>query len=133
MSIELSVRQIAGVTIFDLAGRMESGTEGQTLHAALLHAFDQGHRWLLLNCAGLSSVDSSGLGDLVAAHTSILRRGGVVRLLHPTERIAHLLAVTRLDTLLDVYHDESAALASFNALTNQRTHRRLTDYLQQDN
>jgi anti-sigma B factor antagonist len=132
MSIELSVRQVAGVTIFDLNGRMEAGNEGQTLHAALLHAFDQGHHWLLLNFAGLASMDSSGLGDLVDAHASILRRGGVVRLLHLNEHIAHLLAVTRLDSLLDVFDDESAALASFNSQDNQRTHQRLADYLKQD-
>ena len=76
MSIELSLREVAGVTIFDLSGRMETGAEGQTLHAALLHAFDEGHHWLLVNCEGLMAVDSSGLGDLVSAHAAILRQIG---------------------------------------------------------
>jgi len=132
MSIELSLREVAGVTIFDLSGRMETGAEGQTLHAALLHAFDEGHHWLLVNCEGLMAVDSSGLGDLVSAHAAILRRGGIMRLLHPSEHIAHLLAVTRLNTLLDVYEDESDAIASFNSKTNQLTQQKLTDYLKRD-
>ena len=55
-----------------------------------------------------------------------------MRLLHPSEHIAHLLAVTRLNTLLDVYEDESDAIASFNSKTNQLTQQKLTDYLKRD-
>src|SRR6185295_17158093 len=125
MSIEISSRQVTGVTIFDISGRMVAGTEGQKLNSALSDAFEQGHHWLLLNCADLGFIDSSGLGDLVAAHAAIVRRGGVARLLHPTKGLSDLLARTRLDSLLDVYDDETEAVASFTAINNQRTQQKL--------
>ena len=132
MAIELTTRQVAGVTIFDITGRMVAGSEGQKINDALIGAFEQGHHWLLLNCAELAFVDSSGLGDLVAAHAAIVRRGGVARLLNPSPALADQLERTRLDSLLDVYHDEAAAIASFNAVDNQRTQQKLANYLQRD-
>lgn len=131
MSVEFAVRQIAGVTIFDLVGRLVATVEGPTLHA-LLQTAEKGQCWILVNCEGLSYVDSSGLGDLVAALAATVRRGGVLRLLKPTPRLRELLALTRLDTLLDVFDDESTALASFNAMGNLRAQQKLTKYLQQE-
>src|SRR5579864_5234213 len=98
MAIEISVRQAGEVTIFDVTGRMVTGNEGQKLRAALMDAFQQGNRWLLVNCSGLAFVDSSGLGDLVAAHAAVIHRGGVARLLHPGQGLSELLARTRLDS-----------------------------------
>jgi len=128
-SMEFSVRQIAGVTIFDLVGRLVATAEGQTLHG-LLETAEKGPRWILVNCAGLSYVDSSGLGDLVAALAATVRRGGVLRLLNPSPRLRELLALAGIDTLLDVYDDEPAALASFNAMGNLRARQKLTKYLE---
>jgi len=133
MSLELSIRQVSDVTIFDVNGRMVVASEGQTLHAALIHAFDEGHRWILVNCEGLEYLDSAGLGDLISAHADIVRRGGVLRILQPPPRLRELLARTRLDTLLDVYPDEASALASFTAMNNLRTQQKLVNYLQQGN
>ena len=85
-----------------------------------------------MNCEDLEYLDSSSLGDLIAAHAAIVQRSGVMRILQPTRRLAELLARTRLDTMLDVYHDEPTALSSFNAMNNLRTQQKLANYLQQE-
>jgi anti-sigma B factor antagonist len=130
MAIELSTREVAGVTIFDVSGRMIAPFEGQKLHGALMEAVEQGHRWLLINCAELTFIDSSGLGDLVAAHAEVARRGGVARLLKPAKALSDLLQRTRLGSLLEVYDDEEAAIASFNDAENRRAQEKLANYLQ---
>ena len=132
MAIEMTVRQVGDVTILDVTGRMVTGTEGQKLRMALLGALELGHSWLLVNCAGLAFVDSSGLGDLVAAHAAVAQRGGVARLLHPGHGLTDLLARTRLDALLDIFDDEAAAVASFTEENNQRTREKLANYPQQE-
>ncbi|HTP32937.1 MAG TPA: STAS domain-containing protein [Candidatus Acidoferrales bacterium] len=132
MAIEITTRQVTGVTILDVSGRMAAGPEGQKLYSTLMDAFEKGHHWLLINCADLGFIDSSGLGDLVAAHASIVRRGGVARLLNPGHVLAHALSRTRLDSLFDVYEDESAALASFTDMNNKRTRQKLAAYLQRE-
>jgi len=130
MSIKVSSRQAGEVTILDISGRMIAGSGSQEILMRLVEEFDQGHRWLLVNCADLMFVDSSGIGDILAAHAAIIRRGGVVRLLNPARTFRDSLERTRLDSVLDVYQDEAAALASFNEADNERTQQKLATYLQ---
>jgi anti-sigma B factor antagonist len=78
MGIAVNTRAVSGITIFDLSGRLVAGPEGDTLCEALRQSYELGNRLILLNCAGLTYVDSCGIGDLVAAYAAILRRGGVM-------------------------------------------------------
>ena len=130
MAIKVSSRQVGRVTIVDISGRMIAGSGSQEILMALVDEFDQGHHWLLVNCADLTFLDSSGLGDLIAAHAAIVRRGGVARLLNPTRTVRELLSRTRLDLILDIYQDESTAVASFTDEENERTKLKLTNYMQ---
>ena len=102
----------------------------QTCALPILEEYDRGRKWLLLNCADVTFVDSSGIGDILAAHAAIIRRGGVVRLLNPTRTLRDSLERTQLNSVLDVYHDEAAAIASFNEGDNERTQQKLAAYLQ---
>jgi anti-sigma B factor antagonist len=137
MSIDVNIRHVSGIAIFDLSGRMVAGpngigAEGNTLREILLRAYEQGNRWMLLNCEDLAYVDSCGVGELVGADATIVRRGGVLKLLNPNHRLADVLAVTGLDSLFDIYDDELIAIASFNRAGNARTKQKLTDYLDRD-
>jgi anti-sigma B factor antagonist len=139
MSIGVNTRHVSGITLFDLSGRLVAGgnqtgdtAEGDTLREILLRAYEQGNRWLLLNCEDLTDVDSCGVGELAAAYATIVRRGGVLKLLNPNQRLADLLAMTGLDSLFDIYDDELIAIASFNRSGNARTKQKLTDYLDRD-
>ncbi|SPE27845.1 Anti-sigma factor antagonist [Candidatus Sulfopaludibacter sp. SbA3] len=129
MSLEANSRHVAGVTIFDLSGRMVAGAETDSLRDRLLHAFERGEHWILLNFEDVTYVDSAGLGEMVSAYAALTRRGGILHLLNVSEHLAHLLALTRLDQLFDVFDDQAAALASFNSAGNTRTQRKLADYL----
>src|ERR1035438_5594656 len=113
MSLEVNLRHIAGVTILELSGRLVAGAEADTLRDRLLDAFEKGEHWILLSFENVESVDSAGLGEMVAAYAALTRRGGTVRLLNVSGHLAHLLARTQLDRLFDVYDNEAAALASF--------------------
>jgi anti-sigma B factor antagonist len=132
MELEIAIRHAAGIAILDLAGRLIAGPESNQLRHALSQAYDRGSQWMLLNCAGLSSIDSGGVGDLVEACAEIIRRGGMVRLLRPTPKLSHLLELTRLDSLFEIDDDESVALSRFNTLENARAHQKLTQYLAPD-
>jgi anti-sigma B factor antagonist len=132
MSIEVNLRQISGITIFDISGRMVAGAQGETLREILLRAYERGNRWMLLNCEDLREVDSAGVGELVGAYATIVRRGGVLKLLNPTPRLEDLLALTGLDALFDIHDDELIAVASFNSAGSARAKQKLTDYLDRD-
>ena len=139
MRIDVNIRHVSGIAIFDLSGRLVAGgnrmggnSDGDTLREILLRAYERGNRWMVLNCEDLTYVDSCGIGELVGAYATIVRRGGVLRLLNPSQRLTDLLAMTGMDSLFEIHDDELIALASFNSSGNARTKQKLTDYLDRD-
>jgi anti-sigma B factor antagonist len=108
------VRSIGIVNVLDLEGRITLGSneirEMTDTIQDLLHA---GRRRILLNLAGVTHIDSAGIGVLVALFKRAADGGGVIKLLSPEQRIADLLATTKLDSLFEVYREENVAIASY--------------------
>jgi anti-sigma B factor antagonist len=73
----------------------------------------QEYKNIVLDLAGVSYVDSAGLGELVHAYATTKNEGGELRLLNVTKRLQDLLVVTKLLTVFDNYDNEAAALSSF--------------------
>jgi anti-sigma B factor antagonist len=72
-----------------------------------------GQTKILLNLAEVSYIDSSGLGELVAAFTTVSNNGGQLKMLNLTKRVKDLLQITKLYTIFDIHDDEAHALRSF--------------------
>ena len=73
----------------------------------------KGQKKILLNLGDVSYIDSSGIGELVSAFTSVRNQGGELKLLHLTKKVHDLLQITKLYTVFDVKDDEAAAIAAF--------------------
>ena len=112
MSLTASVRQVGAVTVIDLNGRVTLGDATGLLRETVRKAAE-GSSAILLNLAGVSYMDSAGLGEMVGAHASVTNRGGQVKLLHVQKRLHDLLQITRLYTLFETFEDEAAAVTSF--------------------
>ena len=72
-----------------------------------------GHKKLLLNLAEVSYIDSSGIGELVSAFTTVTGQGGAVKLLRLTKRVQDLLQITKLYTVFEIFEDETEGVRSF--------------------
>jgi anti-sigma B factor antagonist len=70
-------------------------------------------RKLLLNLAGVSYIDSSGIRELLSAFNTLHNSGGQLKLLNPTHRVNDLLKITRLHTVFEIFDNEAAAVGSF--------------------
>jgi anti-sigma B factor antagonist len=112
---ELAVkeRQAGDVTILDMNGEVRIGEGSVAMRDAIRKLADNGKQKILLNLAGVSYVDSSGIGELIANYTTVTRQGGQLKLLNLTDRIQNLLVITKLLTVFDSYEDEGEALKSF--------------------
>ena len=75
----------------------------------------KGRKDILLNLGDVTYIDSSGVGELVSAFTSVRNQGGELKLLHLTKKVHDLLQITKLYTVFDVKDDEAAALAAFSS------------------
>lgn len=110
--MKIDKRQRDGATILDLQGRITIGEGDVALREAVLAAVGEGATNILLNMGRVRSIDSSGVGELVAAYTTVTNRGGKLRLFSMPKRVLGVLEITQLITVLDILEDEDEAVAS---------------------
>jgi len=101
------------VTVVDVSGRITLGEGSSNLRDGIRTLVNDGHKKLVLNLADVSYIDSSGIGELVSAFTSVANNGGHLKLLNLTKRVRDLLQITKLYTVFDVYDSETTAVRSF--------------------
>ena len=73
----------------------------------------KGQKKILLNLGDVNYIDSSGIGELVSAYTTVRNQGGELKLLNLTKKLHDLLQITKLYTVFDVKDDETAAVKAF--------------------
>lgn len=113
MSLKADNRQVDGVAVVDLSGRIVLGEATTTLREVLQNLASQGQKKILLNLAEVSYIDSSGLGALVSGYTTITGQAGQLKLLNLTAKVKDLLQITKLLTVFEVFTDEASAVRSF--------------------
>jgi anti-sigma B factor antagonist len=113
VSMKISTRQVDGVTILDLSGRITLGEGSVQLRDAVRELLAKGQKHILLNLAEVNYIDSSGIGELVSAFTTVRNQGGELKLLKLTKKVHDLLQITKLYTVFDIKDDEAEAIASF--------------------
>jgi len=113
VTMKASTRQIDGVTIVDLSGRITLGEGSVTLRDTVRGLLAKGSKKILLNLGDVNYIDSSGIGELVSAYTTVRKEGGDLKLLKLTKKVHDLLQITKLYTVFDVKDDETAAVKSF--------------------
>ena len=106
-------RAAGDVVVLDLNGRLVLGDGSGLLKDKVQSLVFQGSRQILLNLGGVTYMDSAGLGELIASHTTIKREGGQVKVVNLTKRVADLLSITKVLTVFDVYDSEDEALREF--------------------
>ena len=114
MSMKASTRQVDGITIVDLSGRITLGEGSVILRDTIKDLLGKGQKKILLNLGDVSYIDSSGIGELVSAFTSVRNQGGELKLLHLTKKVHDLLQITKLYTVFDVKDDEATAIGAFS-------------------
>ena len=113
MNLATSTRQVRDVTVVDIEGRIVLGEESARLRELVNELLKSGHKKILFNLADVQYIDSSGLGSLVSAFTSVRRQGGELKLLNLTSKVHDVLQITKLYTVFDIMDDEAVAINSF--------------------
>jgi anti-sigma B factor antagonist len=111
--MKASTRQIDGVTVVDLSGRITLGEGSVILRDTVRDLIGKGEKKILLNLGDVTYIDSSGIGELVSAFTTVRNQGGELKLLKLTKKVHDLLQITKLYTVFDVKDDEAVAISSF--------------------
>ena len=107
------IRQVGGVTIVDISGRIVLGEESAAVRELVRDLLSKGHKKILFNLGEVNYIDSSGLGHLVSAFTSVRKQDGELKLLNLTNKVHDLMQITRLYTVFEIMDDEAVAVKSF--------------------
>lgn len=113
MTMKANTRQVNGVTVVDMSGRITLGEGSVILRDTIRDLLSRGSKKILLNLGNVTYIDSSGIGELVSAFTSVRNQGGELKLLNLTKKVHDLLQITKLYTVFDIKDDETAAVGAF--------------------
>ncbi len=113
MSVKLNIRQVGDVSVLDAVGRITLGEGSSTFRETVRDLIAKGNKKILVNLAEVSYIDSSGIGELVSAFTTVTNHGGQLKLLSLNKRVKDLLQITKLYTVFEVHEEEGAAVRSF--------------------
>jgi len=111
--MKATTRSTNNVDIIKLDGKITIGAGDQQLREVIGSAVNEGKTNILLDLSGVTTIDSSGIGELVGSYTTVTNRGGKLKLLHLPAKLNELLHVTQLITVFEVYENEQEAVNSF--------------------
>src|SRR5207244_3429340 len=124
MSLNVKTRKVDGIVVVDMSGRLTIGEPVLLLRETLRVQVNDGARQFVLNLGDVSYIDSSGLGELVSAYTTVRNKQGDVKLLNLTAKAKDLLQMTKLLTVFDVYEDEAKAIEALKGSKTTATIRK---------
>jgi anti-sigma B factor antagonist len=117
VSLSIATREVDGVCILTLTGRIVFGEGSNALRSKVKSLLGGGKQKLVLNMSSVEYIDSAGLGMLVAAHISMKTHGAALRLCNLGGKFQEVLKITRLSTVFQVCSSEVSAIASFSKRT----------------
>ncbi|HEV2863098.1 MAG TPA: STAS domain-containing protein [Pyrinomonadaceae bacterium] len=110
---KIKERRFGAVTVLDLDGELRRGESRAVLRDAIARLSEEGRNQIILNLAGLSAIDASGLGELLQSHVELKQDGGQLKLLYPARALREMMSITKLDNVFDTFESESEAVAAF--------------------
>jgi len=114
VALKMNVREVDGVGVVGLEGRVVLGEESNALREQVKSMLAAGQKKIVLNMDRVTYIDSAGLGTLVAAHHSARTQGASLKLSNLGSRFQEILQVTKLLTVFEVYDSEATAIRSFS-------------------
>jgi anti-sigma B factor antagonist len=111
--MQIVEQRVGNVTILRLAGRLELQGGDLALRDYINGLADQSRINIVLDVKDLTRLDSAGIGMLVSKYLTVRKRGGTIKLLHLTPQTDHLMHITKLSTVFEMFEDELDAVRSF--------------------
>jgi anti-sigma B factor antagonist len=111
--MNVNVRKNGDVTILDLKGKITIGSGDVALRNAVQEVMAGGATKILINMKDVTTIDSSGIGELVSSYTTATGRGAKLKLFCLPAKVTDILTITQLITVFDVYDTEDEAVNSF--------------------
>jgi len=113
--MKVKIRDAGKVTLLELSGRLVLGEPVDTLDKTVKGLINDGKNRMIISLKGVDYVDSSGIGELVAAKKRAVEKKGDVKLLMPNKTVYNVLSMLSLHLIFDIHEEEAKAIGAFAA------------------
>ena len=107
--LQIRAKQMGEVSVFTLVGRLDAYA-APSARAQIIASLDERAPCAVVDLAGVTIIDSSGLGALVAAMKRAREAGGDVALAGMQESVRIIFELTRLDCSFAIAPDVPSAI-----------------------
>ena len=114
----IAERAVGGVIVLDLDGQLSFGDTAACLREHLDSLLARDETRIILNLGRLSTMDSSGLGEILRGQRMFQQQGGDLRLVGVAANVHRTLEMTRVDSRLPTFDSEEVVVASFDRSTD---------------
>lgn len=110
------VREKYGAMVISVTGKFLGSIDGPEFKTQIDSLLDSGRTHVVVDLEDAEMMDSSGMGVLIAAHTSLRREGGALRLANLEANIRPIFLMTHLlGTVFEAYGSVKEAVTSFTS------------------
>jgi len=113
MSVKTSTLSDGGIGVIEVKGSLMGGDETVEMRQAVAGFVDRGYEKLLIDLSGVTYLNSTAIGVLVAAQTTYARRNWQIKLCGLNKNIQNIFVITKLTLVFEVYDTQKEAVASF--------------------
>jgi anti-sigma B factor antagonist len=113
----ISERRIGNCCIVRVSGRLVAEEDSRRFRDTMDSLVKRGFLQFVLNLRDVITLDSGGVGSIVAKYLTVRRAGGDLKLVCLSGRAWHVLDIAGLLRVFEVFDDEERAAASFQGST----------------
>jgi len=112
--VEIAERRSGDVTILEFSGRLAFGDGDGQARERIAAILAVGERKVLIGLAGVTALDSSGVGELVAAHIAATDVSAEIGLAQLSPRVAEVLKITHVIDVFKIFDSLEEGLVFFS-------------------
>src|SRR2546430_17568325 len=115
---KLRTQKIGNVNVLKVVGRLTPDENDDILFNNVKQLVGAGEKDFLLDLSSVSYINSTGIGSIIQAFRLAQSKSGDLKILNPSQCVTHIIQVSKLDSIFEVFHDQDAAIASFTESTD---------------
>lgn len=111
--MKFSTSEVYNAAVISFKGKLRGGPDAQQFQDHISKLLSDGKKNIIVNMSDVSFVDSSGLGNIVRAYSHVKDSGGNLKLAGVSDKINGVLAITKLNSVLELFPTVEKASNSF--------------------
>lgn len=120
-AVQIETRELDGCVILDITAENFTYPHTSVVKAKVAEFLELGKRFIVLNVNNVQIVDSYGLATIVASLKLIKDRSGAMAMYGLNGMFVHLVELTQLDKILEVWPSEGQATYYLSTLMKEST------------